>query len=447
MRGSLRNELGVSFVRSACLRASAPITKGAVSFTHDPKHQNTKDPSLSFRKPVIVLAFASALVLTQFASAQTFQVLHNFTGGYDGGTPPYTLTQDAAGHFFGTASMGGKNGDGTVFRFERVNANWVLLPAYNFSGQDGQPGWGVTLAPDGTIYTVASYASVFGGPCGTAIHLRPSPIPPRSTDMTWKETVLRTYVKNQEGCPTGNLLLDSAGNLYGVTQDGGPHGWGSVFELTRNGSVWTETILYAFQGQADGGAPYSGLITDTVGNLYGTASAAGADGKGVVFELKPSGGSWTEQVLYTFQGGNDGGQPVAGLIFDNSGNLYGATASWGSGGGGTVFKLAPSGGSWSYSVLASFTGSDGPVASVTLDSSGNLYGTTFRDDSYGYGSVFKLTPSGAGWTYTDLHDFTGGTDGGYPGGGVVLDSSGNLYGTAVTGGTNGFGVLYEITPW
>jgi uncharacterized repeat protein (TIGR03803 family) len=290
------------------------------------------------------------------------------------------------------------------------------------------------------------YASVLGGPCGTAMRLRPSPTPPRSVFDTWNGTALRTYVKSEEGCPTGNLLLDSAGNLYGVTQDGGANGWGSVFELTPSGSGWTESILYAFQGQNDGGAPYSGLIMDSAGNLYGTTAAAGANRQGVVFELKSSGGGWSEQVLYTFQGGNDGGQPVAGLIFDSAGNLYGATASWGSGGGGTVFKLASSGGSWTYSVLTSLTGSDGPVASLTMDSHGTLYGTTFMDDSFGYGSVFKLTPSGGGWTYADLHDFTGGTDGGYPGGGVVLDSAGNLYGTAVTGGTNGLGVLYEITP-
>lgn len=413
---------------------------------HALKHQRPIGPALPFRKSLILVAFASALLLTAFATAQTFQVLHNFTGGFDGATPPYTLAQDAAGHLFGTANMGGHNGDGVVFRFEQVNGSWVLVPLYNFSDQDGQPGWGLTLAHDGTIYTVASYASVLGGPCGTAIHLHPSPTPPHSVFPAWNETALRTYVKSQEGCPTGNLLVDSAGNLYGVTQSGGPNGWGSVFELTRNGSAWTETILYAFQGQADGGGPYSGLIMDSAGNLYGTASAAGANRQGVVFELKPSGGSWTEQVLYTFQGGNDGGQPVAGLIFDSIGNLYGATTSWGSGGGGTVFKLAPSGGSWTYSVLASLTGSDGPVASLTMDASGKLYGTTFMDDSFGYGSVFKLTPAGGGWIYTDLHDFTGGSDGGYPGGGVVLDSAGNLYGTAVTGGANNLGILYEITP-
>lgn len=412
---------------------------------HDPKQQHTNRLSLSLRLPLVMIAFASALLLAQSVSAQTFQVLHDFTGHLDGGTPPYTLVQDSAGRFYGTAAQGGVNGNGVVFRFQRQNSNWILTPLYPFSDQDGQPGWGVTLAPDGTIYTVASYASVLGGPCGTAIHTHPSPTNPPAVPAYWKETALRTYVKSQEGCPTGNLLLDSAGNLYGVTQSGGPNGWGSVFELTNNGGTWTETILYAFQGGDDGGAPYSGLIMDSAGNLYGTASAAGANRQGVVFELKHSGGSWTEQVLYTFQGGNDGGQPVAGLIFDGAGNLYGATASWGANGGGVIFKMTPSGGTWTYSVLASLTGSDGPVASLTMDASGNLYGTAFMDGPDQYGSVFKLTRSGENWTYSDLHDFTGGADGGYPGGGVVLDASGNLYGTAVLGGANNLGVLYEIT--
>ena len=362
--------------------------------TQGPHNHNQSCPGSPFRYRLAIAAVAFALVVAQFASAQTYQVLHNFTGNGDGGLPPYTLAQDSAGHLFGTANMGGQNGAGIVFKFTHTNSNWVLSPLYNFSDQDGQPGWGVTLAPDGTIYTVAMYASVLGGPCGTALHLRPSPTPPRSVFNTWNGTALRTYVKSEEGCPTGNLLLDSAGHLFGVTQDGGPNGWGSVFELTQNGSGWTESILYAFQGQNDGGAPYSGLIMDSAGNLYGTASAAGANRQGVVFELKPSGGGWSEQVLYTFQGGNDGGQPVAGLIFDTAGNLYGATASWGSGGGGIVFKLTPSGGSWTYSVLTSLTGSDGPVASLTMDPHGTLYGTTFMDDSFGYGSVFKLTPSG-----------------------------------------------------
>lgn len=402
--------------------------------------------TLTVSASVVLLGLAFSLAAGTPVSAQTFQVLHDFSGAGDGGSPPYTLAQDRAGHLYGTAFMGGRNGDGLVFRFSQARGSWVMTPLYNFTDQDGQPGWGLTLAGDGSIYTVASYASVLGGPCGTALHLRPSATPPHSVFATWDETVLRTYVASQEGCPTGNLLLDSAGNLYGVTQTGGPGGGGTIFELTNTPSGWTETILYAFQGQGDGAVPYSGLIMDHAGNLYGTASTRGLHGHGTVFELVHSGAGWSLQTLYAFQGGNDGGQPVAGLIFDNAGNLYGATSSFGSGGGGTVFELAPAGGSWNFNLLASLTGTDGPVASLLMDSSGTLYGTTFMDDSFGFGSVFKLTPSGGRWNYTDLHDFTGGSDGGYPGGGVVMDSAGNLYGTAVVGGANGFGVLYEIVP-
>jgi uncharacterized repeat protein (TIGR03803 family) len=346
------------------------------------KPQTSATMRLAPNVVLTALAMAFIFAICQVSFAQTFQVLHSFTNGGDGGTPPYTLAEDAAGRFFGTAATGGANNDGIVFKFAHVGSSWELTPLYSFSDQDGSPGWGLTLARDGSIYTNGSYESVLGGPCGTALLLRPSPTPPRSVFAPWKETALRTYVKSQDGCPTGNLLLDSAGHIFGVTQNGGANGWGSVFELTQSGSGWTETILYSFQGGADGGAPYSGLIMDNAGNLYGTATAGGAVRQGTVFELSPSGSGWTQKVLYTFQGGNDGGQPVAGLIFDNAGDLYGATASWGTGGGGTVFKLAPAGGSWTYSVLASLTGSDGPVASLTMDSSGKLYGTTFMDDSY-----------------------------------------------------------------
>jgi uncharacterized repeat protein (TIGR03803 family) len=380
------------------------------------------------------------------ATAQTFQVLHNFTNGGDGGTPPYTLAKDTFGHFYGTASMGGQNGDGVVFKMTQTNSHWVLTPLYNFTDQDGQPGWGVNFAADGTIYTNASYIPLFGGSCGNALRLQPPPNRPASILTPWNGTSLRTYVQNQDGCPTGNLTLDSAGNVYGVTQNGGAHGGGSVFELTHTSSGWTETILYGFTGGDDGAAPYSGVILDSAGNVYGTATARGAYGYGVVFKLTNTGSGWTESVLYAFQGGNDGGQPVAGVIFDSAGNLYGAAESFGSGGGGTVFELSPSGGGWNFSVLASLTGEAGPVASLTVDAAGNLYGTNFRDGAHAYGSVFELTPSGGSWTYTDLHDFTGGADGGYPGGGVTLDASGNLYGTAVQGGANNFGLVWEITP-
>jgi hypothetical protein len=206
-------------------------------------------------------------------------------------------------------------------------------------------------------------------------------------------TLMWTYTEDVDGCPTGNLVLDHAGNAYGVTQDGGPNGWGSVLELSPSGSTWTETILYAFQGEGDGGTPYSGLIFDKAGNLYGAATRGGnsgcGEGCGTVFELSPSQSGWTYNVLYTFQGGDDGGAPVAGLVRDKAGNLYGATESYGANGGGTVFELSPSQSGWSFNVLASPSGDTGPVVALTLDSAGTIYGTNYRDGADDYGSIFR----------------------------------------------------------
>src|SRR5207248_4584500 len=135
------------------------------------------------------------------------------------------------------------------------------------------------------------------------------------------------------GCPTGNLVLDASGNVYGVTQDGGANGWGSIFELSKSGGTWTQTILYSFEGGSDGGAPYAGPIFDKAGNLYGTATARGnagcGQGCGTVYELSPGTSGWTYTVIYSFTGGDDGGQPTAGVVLDKLGNLYGAAEAYG----------------------------------------------------------------------------------------------------------------------
>jgi len=387
-------------------------------------------------------AFATLAILAISSStawAGKYKIIHNFTGGADGAVPGYTLASDGKGNFIGTANQGGANGEGTVFRLEQKNTKWHVRTLYDFTDSDGQPGWGVALHKGG-IYTIGSYASVQGGPCGSALQLNKASGAADAPERS--EVLMRTYLKSEEGCPTGNLVFDHAGNAYGVTQNGGANGWGSIVELSPTGSGWKETILYSFRGQDDGGAPYSEMVMDAKGNLYGTASACASGCFGTVFELSPSQTGWTYSVLHTFLGGNDGGQPVAALTFDPEGNLFGATASFGAKGGGTVFELSPANGT--FDVLYSLTGSDGPVAALALDTVGSIYGTNFMDGAYGYGSVFRLSRTAHGWHYKDLHDFTGGSDGGYPGGGVVLDASGNLYGTAVLGGANGLGVLYRI---
>jgi uncharacterized repeat protein (TIGR03803 family) len=275
-----------------------------------------------------------------------------------------------------------------------------------------------------------------------------------------KETVLYTFTGGGDGNgPNSPLIFDNVGNLYGTTVTGGANGNGTVFELTRSGRGWTETVLYSFGEASDGIIPIGGLLLDEKGNLCGLTQQGGASGHGTAFELSPhSGGGWTKTTIYAFAGGSDGSFPYGGLISGSQGNLYGFTLSGGSGpcqyygpGCGTVFELRRSHGSWREAVLFSFPGGAGGQSpgGLTLDESGGLYGTTFQGGSSGAGIVFKLTHSGGQWMESILHAFTGGRDGSAPGS-VSLDRSGSLYGTTSSGSgggcSSGCGLVYELKP-
>ena len=257
--------------------------------------------------------------------------------------------------------------------------------------------------------------------------------------------------------PTGDLIVDAAGDLYGTTPNGGEYGYGTVFRLKPNpDGTWRESVLHSFSG-GDGANPQTGVILDAGGNLYGTTSAGSAGGYGVVFKLAPNpDGTWTESVLHSFtRSPDDGSNPVAGLTFDAAGNLYGTTVYGGPSGtaGGVVFKLAPKpDGTWTFSVLHAFSCAEGcsPYAGVVFDAAGNLYGTTYSGGDYGDGVVFKLTPNADGtWTESVLHSFAGTADGAYPGG-LISGAPGHLYGTTFGGGldfgggSNGYGVAFEL---
>jgi len=263
----------------------------------------------------------------------------------------------------------------------------------------------------------------------------------------------------------GNLIFDTAGNLYGTTYKGGTYNSGTVFELTPEGHGWAETVLYNFcsaTGCNDGSNPYSGLIFDSAGNLYGTTSAGGNPGGGTVFELSPGDGGWTETVLYNFcslTNCADGSLPFSSLIFGGSGNLYGTTYESGAYDRGTVFQLAPgTNGKWTENVLHSFAndGQDGeaPWAALIIDSGGNLYGTTVYGGNFtggcgtlGCGTVFELSPGDGGWTEKILHKFSeNGKDGYDPYGSLIFDAAGSLYGTTYSGGRHQVGTVFELTP-
>lgn len=248
--------------------------------------------------------------------------------------------------------------------------------------------------------------------------------------------------------PLADLTFDSLGNIYGTTFHGGSAGNGVIYEVTPSGGAWTETVLYSPPNSDDGTLALGGIVFDNSGDINGVFALGGPYGYGVVYELSPSGSGWTEQTVHGFTDGSDGAQPMGGLIRDSTGNLYGETFGGGNGGGGTEYELTPTNGGWTLSTLYGFSGpyGGGPAEKPVMDSTGSLYGTTYMDGTYGYGAAFKLTRSNGGWTYTSFHDFTGGSDGANPTCSLVFDANGNLYGTTRGGGANGYGVVFEITP-
>ncbi len=412
--------------------------------------------TLGLRAGVATGALALAMVLTLVASpaaqAQTFNVIYTFGGGDDGAGPFAGLTMDKGGKLYGTTHSGDSGTNwGNVYQLQHKGSGWIFNPLGIF---DGTLSARVAFGPDGLLYST-SPNNLTGYVYGYVFSMRPQVSACLTALCPWNATVIYAFSGGADGGTPryGDLIFDQAGNMYGTTPGGGS-GNGVVYEMMHSGSAWTEQPLYAFSGTPDGAQSFAGVIFDKAGNLYGTTAQGGTTGNGTVYELSPAGNGWTEKVLYSFTGGSDGGSLLAGLIFDQAGNLYGATDNGGSGGGGTVFELTPSGGGWTYNLLYSFSGGAqcGPRATLVMDGAGNLYGTTYCDGANQLGSVFKLTPSGPPWTYTSLHDFTGGSDGAKPISNVIFDAAGNLYGTdSVAGnqtncGTLGCGVVWQIVP-
>ena len=405
----------------------------------------------------IAMPFAMVLALSllpmQSLRAQTYSVIHNFTAGSDGAVPYAGVTIDRAGNLYGTTYEGGRD-YGAVYQLKLRNGSYTVNPLYEFTrGADGfYPLARVVFGPDGVLYGTTSEG---GNNNGVVFKLQPQPAACVTVLCAWRETVLYTFPAIDAGPEFGDVIFDAAGNMYGTTALGGADGAGAVWELTPPGTWNTETLLNSFT-VGNGEYAYGGVIFDSSGNLYGTTFLGGANRDGVVYQLVESAGSWTENVLHNFTGGNDGSLPVGGLVFDASGNLYGAATNAGAGGGGTIFELSPPGTWTTFTPIYSFSfsGSEecvfgiagpGPWAQLTMDSAGNLYGTTCADGTHHYGSVFELKPSNGGWTYTDLYDFTDGSDGAYPVSNAICDSAGNLYGTASEGGTDGYGVVWKIS--
>ncbi len=315
----------------------------------------------------------------------------------------------------------------------------------------------VIFGPDGALYGTTAVGGVDVQNCtdlicgGTVFRLMPPATACKSVLCPWTETVLHTFLGALDGAGSGygDVVFDHAGNLYGVTKYGGGglcNDWtcGAAYKLTPAHGQWTETVLYHFGDGGDQGFwPQSGLILDAAGNLYGTTGWFSS-----VYQLNPD--TLAEKALIVFDYQSQGDEAIGGVIFDQAGNLFGTTSTAGPNGGGTVFELSPSGSSWTFNLLYApatngMQNQYGSTANLAMDAAGNLYGITYNYGQQNLGNVFKLTHSGSGWTYASLHDFSG-ADGANPWGQVILDAAGNVYGTTTNGGSSGNGVVFEITP-
>jgi uncharacterized repeat protein (TIGR03803 family) len=382
-------------------------------------------PIIKNRCSIALLTALSFLAVTS-ARAQTLTVLHDFGSGIDGSNSRASLIRDTQGNLYGVTAGGGGTGYGTVFMMSASGVEKVL---YNFTGSaDGGAPWGALVRDSqGNLYGTTFYNGAYGS--GVVF----------MTTRAGVETVLHTFTGGADGAdPWAGLLRDAQGNLYGTTVYGGLYNDGTVFKVTPSG---TETVLYTFRG-TDGAYPVGALIQDAAGNFYGTTNAGGAHGYGAVFKLTLSG---VLSVLYSFTGGADGNAPYSSLVQDSQGNLYGTTYYGGANNHGTVFEVSPSG---SERVLHSFiqAGVDGgnPVAGLVQDSNGSLFGTTSTGGSYNDGTVFMVIP--AGNIYRTVYSFTAGADGGRPNGGLVVDAQDNLYGITQSYGTYGGGAAFRLAP-
>lgn len=326
------------------------------------------------------------------------------------------------------------NGTGTMAATDITSVtvgcvpNFTLLYSFAGGSSDGsQPYHSLIQASDGTFYGTTQNGGASNQ--GTIFEITPSGV----------ETVLYSFAEG--AAPYAAIIQGSDGNFYGTTAQGGTKNIGMVFEITPSGN---ESVLYSFLGgTGDGNGPYTGVIQGSDGNFYGTTYFGGTANVGTIFRVAPNG---AEAVLHSFaKSTTDGYHPFAGLFQASDGNFYGTTYYGGTSSAGTVFKITPSG---TETVLYSFTGgsSDGanPYGGVIQGTDGNFYGTTYNGGSHGFGTVFKITPSG---TETVLYSFAGGaSDGASPEAGLTLGRDGNLYGATYVGGTNNLGTVFEITP-
>jgi uncharacterized repeat protein (TIGR03803 family) len=399
---------------------------------------SVKNLQVCFRRLALAV-LAIAIAASQSAHAQTLTVLYSFTGAADGGYPESGVTVDSAGNVYGTTEEGGSGN----FNCSGCGVVFKVSPAgdenvlHSFSGNlDGAfPLYG-TLFRDPAGNLYGTTSAGGANGGGTVFRLSPN----------GKQISIAFPNGTGPGFSAAGLTPDDAGNAYGTTQFRGtgcaPYGCGTVFEVSHTGKM---TIVHSFQDGTDGANPIADLVRDSAGNLYGTTLDGGAGGAGTVFKIDSTG---KESVLYAFMGGTDGGLPHAGLLRDAAGNLYGTTSDGGVNSGGTIFKVDSAG---NHTILYNFCPQfcqDGqtPMGNLARDSAGNIYGTTEYGGVEDAGVVFELDTNGEETVLYNFCSVGDCSDGDVPVSGVTRDSKGNLYGTTLYGGSVGYGVVFKLTP-
>ena len=385
---------------------------------------------------------AMIAILAVGLSAQTEQIIYSFGPG--DGTPYPDLATDGKGNLFGT-SEGGSSSQGIVYELT-PGSNGMLsehviysFTGFNNTGDGAVPVGRVTFDNNGNLYGTTYAGGAYQQ--GSVYELTPG------SNGTWTEKVLHSFAGNPDGnglSLSEGVIVDPSGNVYGTTGGGGAYGQGIVFQLVPGANgTWTENILHSFTGGNDGGFPIGRLIRDSAGHLFGSAFGGPHD-YGLLFELSQgTNGVWSERIIYAFTGGAGGTAPEAKLTFGPAGNLYAAI-------GFAVVEFAPVNGVWTFKNIHEFIGGTdgaGAQSGLVFDKAGNLYGTTAEGGLH-RGTVYELSPNSDGtWSEKILHKFTGGNDGMGPAfGTLVLDAAGNLYGATGQGGASLAGVVFKIKP-
>ena len=403
----------------------------------------------------LVLAAGTAALLAGSAAAQPFAALHELNGD-EGGGPQSSLIADAAGNLYGTATFGGPFGRGCVFELVRESSADTFQVLHSFTGgSDGaSPVAGLVMDDAGNLYGTAPAGGASGH--GAIFELV-------RTEGGFAFQTLYSFTGGEDGAqPLAELIVDPSGNLFGSAATGAEgaggsrSGSGTLFELVKGETSYVFQLLHSFSALSsgstptnpDGALPEAALLRDDAGNLYGTAAYGGSSGAGTVFALFPVGSAYSFQVIHTFAGTADGARPVAPLISDESGNLFGTASLGSTHNWGSVFELAKSGSAFQFQPLYSFTGSaDGalPLGGLVRDESGNLAGTTLGGGDFLFGTVFQLVRASS-YALRTLYSFQDGSDGANPSASLLADGSGKLYGTTFSGGDFNFGTIFSLAP-